>query len=186
MSRKPRQPQTQRSTISAGILVVALILIAVIQWNNGNLPGFGPTSTTNTPVPTLAATSQAQDIAPAAQPAAQSQAAPTPKVAATNAVPTTQTRHSNLSIVAFTELPPEAQHTIQLIDNGGPFPYSKDGTIFQNRERLLPQQLRGYYAEYTVPTPGASNRGARRIVTGKDGELYYTDDHYASFREVVR
>jgi ribonuclease T1 len=72
--------------------------------------------------------------------------------------------------------------TLDLIERGGPFPYpKKDGTTFGNRERQLPSKPKGYYREYTVPTPGASNRGARRVVQGKSGETYYTNDHYASF-----
>lgn len=81
-------------------------------------------------------------------------------------------------------LPAEAQQTIALIRQGGPFPYPQDGVVFSNRERLLPQARRGYYREYTVKTPGARNRGARRIVRGEAGELYYTADHYASFARV--
>ena len=93
---------------------------------------------------------------------------------------------SGLPLVYFDELPPEAQETIALIDSNGPFPYYKDGVTFQNRERILPRRSNGYYREYTVITPGSDDRGARRIVAGADGELYYTDDHYDSFREVVR
>jgi ribonuclease T1 len=83
-------------------------------------------------------------------------------------------------------LPPEAAATLQLIERGGPFPHRQDGTVFQNRERLLPQKPQGYYREYTVPTPGARDRGARRIVTGGDPPevFYYTDDHYRSFRVI--
>jgi guanyl-specific ribonuclease Sa len=84
-------------------------------------------------------------------------------------------------------LPSEAIETLQAIGRGGPFPYARDGVVFQNRERRLPDRPRGYYREYTVRTPGASDRGARRIVTGGDPPqvYYYTDDHYQSFREVV-
>jgi guanyl-specific ribonuclease Sa len=83
-------------------------------------------------------------------------------------------------------LPPEAVATLELIDRGGPFPYERDGTVFQNRERRLPERPRGYYREYTVPTPGSRDRGARRIVSGGDPPevFYYTDDHYRSFRKV--
>jgi guanyl-specific ribonuclease Sa len=83
-------------------------------------------------------------------------------------------------------LPPEAVDTLALIEAGGPFPYRRDGVTFENRERLLPQQPRGYYREYTVPTPGASDRGARRIVAGGDPPevFYFTADHYRSFRRV--
>jgi ribonuclease T1 len=91
---------------------------------------------------------------------------------------------SGLPSVSVADLPPEARHTLELIRSDGPFPYSRDGVVFQNRERLLPREKSGYYHEYTVPTPGEADRGARRIITGKAGERYYTDDHYASFRVV--
>jgi len=85
-----------------------------------------------------------------------------------------------------TFLPPEAVETLESIERGGPFPYDRDGTVFQNRERLLPERPRGYYREYTVVTPGSRDRGARRIVTGGQPPdvYYYTDDHYRSFRRV--
>ena len=83
-------------------------------------------------------------------------------------------------------LPAEARRTLERIDDGGPFPYEKDGTVFGNFERELPRRERGYYHEYTVRTPGGRDRGARRIVTGGGGEIYYTDDHYASFKAVLR
>ncbi|MFD1936976.1 MULTISPECIES: ribonuclease domain-containing protein [Nonomuraea] len=83
---------------------------------------------------------------------------------------------------ALSSLPPEATKTWRLIQSDGPFPYRRDGVVFQNRERILPQQKRGYYHEYTVPTPGSPGRGARRLVTGAGvDELYYTGDHYRSF-----
>jgi guanyl-specific ribonuclease Sa len=83
-------------------------------------------------------------------------------------------------------LPPEAEWTLQLIQRGGPFPYERDGTVFQNRERRLPDEPRGYYREYTVPTPGSPDRGARRIVVGGEppAVYYYTDDHYRTFRRI--
>jgi ribonuclease T1 len=82
-------------------------------------------------------------------------------------------------------LPPEARETLALIRTGGPFPHARDGVVFGNRERLLPQQPRGYYREYTVRTPGVRDRGPRRIVKGERGELYYTEDHYQTFRRIV-
>jgi len=81
-------------------------------------------------------------------------------------------------------LPPEARQTLELIRKGGPYPYERDGVVFGNRERLLPPRERGYYREYTVATPGLKHRGARRIVVGRGGELYYTQDHYRSFRRI--
>ena len=91
--------------------------------------------------------------------------------------------------VSLAELPPEARDTHRRILAGGPFPYQKDGTVFFNRERLLPPRPRGQYREYTVRTPGARNRGARRIVCGglpptAPEACYYTADHYASFRRI--
>ena len=86
--------------------------------------------------------------------------------------------------VGLEQLPPEARHTLALIKRGGPFPYRRDGAAFGNRERRLPAREQGYYREYTVPTPGAQDRGARRIVAGRGSEYYYTDDHYASFRRI--
>lgn len=90
--------------------------------------------------------------------------------------------------VSVAELPRQGAETYRLILQGGPFPHEKDGTVFGNRERLLPAQKRGYYREYTVPTPGARNRGIRRIVCGgaptRPDACYYTADHYASFRRI--
>lgn len=97
---------------------------------------------------------------------------------------------TSLPPVALVSLPKEAQTTYRLIHSGGPFPYEKDGVVFGNRERLLPLQARGHYREYTVPTPGAKNRGARRIVCGgippnQPNACFYTADHYASFSRIV-
>jgi len=99
---------------------------------------------------------------------------------------TTGSTATDTATVKLSRLPAEARQTVALIDRGGPFPYAKDGVVFGNYEKLLPQQKRGYYHEYTVRTPGSRDRGARRIVTGQDGEIYYTDDHYKSFRTVLR
>lgn len=92
---------------------------------------------------------------------------------------------SGLAYVPVAALPNEARQTLELIDKGGPYPYSRDGVVFGNFEKILPRQDRGYYHEYTVKTPGEKDRGARRIVTGKGDERYYTDDHYKSFRRVL-
>ncbi len=93
--------------------------------------------------------------------------------------------------VSVSALPAQGQQVMGLISQGGPFRYEKDGTVFFNREGLLPRQKRGYYREYTVPTPGLPHRGARRIVCGGEqprapDACYYTEDHYASFRRIVQ
>ncbi len=87
--------------------------------------------------------------------------------------------------ISFKDLPLEARQTLALIRVGGPFADERDGVVFSNREKLLPPRQRGYYREYTVKTPGARDRGARRIVAGGGAQFYYTEDHYRSFRRIV-
>lgn len=95
---------------------------------------------------------------------------------------------TNLPVISARDLPIEARKTLELIKQGGPFPYVKDGAVFGNYEKVLPRQKRGYYREFTVRTPGARNRGASRIIAGGDpvssGEYYYTDDHYVTFSRI--
>jgi guanyl-specific ribonuclease Sa len=91
---------------------------------------------------------------------------------------------TQIPVVSVEKLPPEAQKTLDLIKKGGPFPYDRDGIVFRNREKILLLAPTGYYREYTVPTPGIRNRGARRIVTGQKREAYYTQDHYQSFYRI--
>lgn len=86
--------------------------------------------------------------------------------------------------VTLAALPPEAAQTLALIRRGPPFPFKRDGITFHNREGRLPAQPRGYYREFTVPTPGRSDRGAKRIIAGAGGEFYYTADHYRSFMRI--
>ncbi|WP_159836970.1 ribonuclease [Burkholderia sp. 8Y] len=104
-------------------------------------------------------------------------------------IETRQARNDGFATVAVARLPRQAVETLQLIQAGGPFPYEKDGVVFGNRERLLPRHARGYYHEYTVPTPRARDRGARRIVCGgakrQIDDCYYSDDHYASFKRIA-
>ena len=100
------------------------------------------------------------------------------------------TAPASATTVAVRELPKEGQETYRLIHAGGPFPYEKDGSVFFNRERILPAAPRGHYREYTVKTPGSRDRGARRIVCGgqevrRPEACFYTADHYASFRAIV-
>lgn len=91
---------------------------------------------------------------------------------------------SGLELVRVSVLPPEAAETIDLIKSAGPFPYERDGVTFGNFEGILPERSRGYYREYTVPTPGSADRGARRIVVGSEGEYYWTSDHYRTFQRI--
>ena len=98
---------------------------------------------------------------------------------------------TEVSTIASTALPEQGRNMVRLIYQGGPFRYDKDGSVFGNREKILPAKNRGYYREYTVKTPGERNRGARRIVCGgfapsAPDACYYTDDHYASFRRIVQ
>jgi guanyl-specific ribonuclease Sa len=110
--------------------------------------------------------------------------------AATSATDTTATAlaqpacgdTSSYQKVPLGELPPEASETEDLIASDGPFPHPEDGTVFDNREGILPDCDSGYYHEYTVETPGSPDRGARRIVTGSGGEHFYTPDHYETFQ----
>ena len=102
--------------------------------------------------------------------------------AAVSEVPLQQNQSGGVSL---SSLPEQARDTLKLIKQGGPFPYSKDDTVFSNYEGLLPAKPTGYYHEYTVITPGSPDRGARRIVAGAPGEYYYTADHYRSFKRIL-
>jgi guanyl-specific ribonuclease Sa len=103
---------------------------------------------------------------------------PGPRPADRASMVSAQTR---LPVRVLSELPPQAAQTWRLIQAGGPFPYRQDGVTFGNRERRLSPRPSGFYREYTVPTPGEDDRGARRLITGGSAELYYTADHYVSF-----
>ncbi|WP_018548988.1 ribonuclease domain-containing protein [Streptomyces sp. LaPpAH-108] len=160
-SRAPRAPLPLVPRLFAGLLVVLSVLLAGCAD-----PGAGtaPPGVTRT---TVAATSSA----------------------AVSSGPSTASAPSwakGMATVPASRLPVEAQRTLTLIDKGGPYPYTRDGIVFGNYEGLLPQHPRGYYHEYTVPTPDSRTRGARRLITGQGTEIYYTDDHYNSFRAVLR
>jgi len=105
--------------------------------------------------------------------------------AGTATTPTAVENPSSLPSINASQLPKEARQTLALIAAGGPFPYDRDGVNFGNFEGLLPRKTGGFYKEYTVPTPGESDRGARRIIVGKDSAKYYTPDHYESFTFIV-
>lgn len=139
-------------------LIAAVLLIGLWAWSQR--AGHAPTPAVPASVPS------------ASSPAA----APSP-------VGVRDRRGDEMPPVGAIALPPQAADVLRRIAAGGPFQHRQDGSVFQNRERRLPRQPRGYYREYTVDTPGESDRGARRIVTGGDppSEYYYTDDHYRSF-----
>ncbi|MBS2536841.1 ribonuclease N [Catenulispora sp. NF23] len=99
---------------------------------------------------------------------------------------TSVAKPAGMASIAESALPAEARDVIKRIDDGGTFQYRQDGVTFQNRERRLPSEPSGYYREYTVATPGAADRGARRLILGRKSELYYTPDHYRSFMWVLR
>lgn len=131
--------------------------------------------------------------APAVQSNAQgTAAAQQPSTQATRSVEAKNNADKNNNSIAYGQLPIEARNVIDTIKARGQFPYSKDGSVFGNREKLLPYQPKGYYREYTVITPNSSDRGARRIIAGQgstgdvasSGEYYYTQDHYRSFKKV--
>jgi len=155
--RRPARPRRRRPPTVARIAALSLALVA--------LAGCGATDD-----PT------ATDAGPTG----------TPSVARTVTGPsTTGGVAATRTTIRLSALPPEARTTLDLIDRGGPFPHRQDGTTFQNRERLLPARPVGTYREYTVRTPGARTRGARRLVVDRGGPRYYTADHYRSFRRVV-
>lgn len=103
--------------------------------------------------------------------------------------PTEPPAAADSATIRVSELPRQGQQTLERIRSGGPFPFEKDGSVFGNRERLLPVKTRGWWREYTVTTPGSRDRGARRIVCGgpvrEPHACYYTSDHYASFRKIL-
>lgn len=161
-------------------LVVAILTAVVIWW----LQGDGGTATQEPRTePTASSTPEPTD-----DPTSEAPSLPTPSNTAPASEPPTggTDPDSGLPIVAAADLPPEARDTMALIDQGGPYPYDQDDSTFENREELLPDHPEGYYREYTVETPGLDDRGARRIVAGSGGELYWTDDHYQSFSRIAR
>jgi ribonuclease T1 len=111
---------------------------------------------------------------------------PVPTVATAIPDAAAATPQSGLRTIAESELPAEALETLELIRDGGPFPFRQDDATFFNREGILPDRATGYYREYTVVTRGSPDRGARRIVAGADGDRYYTEDHYDSFRQIAQ
>lgn len=144
-------------------LVAAILTAVLLWWGQGD--GSTPTSVD--------------------EPASSGSVAPTPTASADGDAGGVDPG-SGLPLVALADLPPEARETVDLIDAGGPYPHDEDDGVFGNFEELLPDRERGYYREYTVETPGLDHRGARRIVAGSAGELYWTSDHYQSFERITR
>jgi ribonuclease T1 len=157
-------PQQRRTLRTLGLVLACVLVLGLWWWAERGSSGSG----TDAPGGQTRATA----VAP-------SNGGGTPRQ------PTGGGDTSGLPTVSVSDLPPEARKTVDLIKAGGPFPYDRDGVVFQNRERILPGKQRGYYREYTVPTPGENDRGARRIITGQQGELYWTADHYDSFSVIV-
>lgn len=177
MPRQARTEQDGSPSRSLRLVLIALLFVAavgtiVVLVQRGDATSGGSASPATQPSAT--ASTPAASAAPTRSTTSSSTARPSPQ----NQSPTTR---KGDRLVALSALPPQAQATWRLVQQGGPFPYDRDGVVFENRERLLPSHTRGYYHEYTVPTPGESDRGARRLITGASGELFYTDDHYDSF-----
>jgi ribonuclease T1 len=160
------QPRWRRPQLALLALVLAVVIGYVINAarNSDDHP--------NRPAATTSASSSTTSTIPTA-----ASTGPTRSTGSTRST-------STAGAVMLSSLPPQAAQTVHLIQAGGPFPYSQDGVVFDNNEHLLPSHPRGYYHEYTVVTPAASDRATRRIVTGQAGEYYYTGDHYETFHRV--
>lgn len=165
----------RRRTALTGLIILSLSLVALVA-GLGLVQGggSGQAAATSTAAVTTAAATTAAGAAPTGA---------LPQVTVEDPdVPHTPV--SGLPTVAEADLPREAHETLDLIRDGGPFPYRQDDGTFFNREGILPDQPRGYYREYTVETRGSPDRGARRVVAGDGGDLYYTADHYDSFEQI--
>jgi ribonuclease T1 len=182
----PRTPLWRRLAAVAAAAGILLLSVVGCAMSSGGqpLPGQGTTiaasdaNSTNGNSDSAVGNDQERRKTPTPTPRPRR----TPTATPTRAGPQ---RIDGLPVIYVDQLPREARTTLRLIEQGGPFPYSKDGSVFQNREGILPSRPRGYYQEYTVITPGEDDRGARRIIAGGGGELYYTDDHYDSFGRIM-
>jgi ribonuclease T1 len=172
----------RRVALAVGVVVVAIaVLLLTRQGNHVASPSGGASAGGPLTTVTLAPTPRPPSTAPGGATVAPARTASSGP--ATTRVATTTPK--GVKTVRAADLPPEARTTLRLIASDGPFPYRQDGVVFENREHHLPGMKSGYYHEYTVVTPGSSDRGARRVITGGAGERFYTDDHYATFRLVV-
>lgn len=176
----------QRTTGVLALLLVLAVAVGLWFFTGGDPDGDATAVDTSTAAPLAPSqtsetseTSAGEDPEPAPTATASESAEPS------RTPPPSVDPESGLPTVYLLDLPPEAAETVELIDRGPPYPYSKDGSTFGNYEGLLPDHERGYYQEFTVETPGSYDRGARRIVEGAEGELYWTDDHYASFSRIL-
>ena len=167
----PSRPGSSRSrAVRSAIGLVVLVVLVIVAGRFGIGPLTAEPSTSSTP----------RIMSGASTPCPCGSVAPPSAGSSVDA-------ETGLRWVSLDDLPAEARRTVTLIEKGGPYPYSKDGATFGNRERVLPRQSSGYYREYTVKTPGESDRGARRIVTGdKDRMFFWTDDHYETFQRIRR
>ncbi|GAA2202803.1 ribonuclease domain-containing protein [Sinomonas flava] len=166
-------PALRRLLVAAAVLAVAVAASFLLRAAGDTTAGAGA-------APSSVA-SPSGSASPAVRPSSPAPQRTTPPAAARSAV----ANPSGLAEVRASQLPREARETLALIAKGGPYPYERDGVVFGNFEGILPSRQRGYYHEYTVPTPGEADRGARRIVAGDGGDTYYTDDHYESFRFIL-
>lgn len=164
------------------LLVAAVLLVAwLLVDGTGEEPGGGDGSSASSP--SSSPSSPTHRLTSTTTPTTD----PAPSPTADGQDPGGVDPASGLPVVRLAGLPPQAAATVGLIDRGGPYPEPEhDGGTFENREEILPDRPLGYYREYTVPTPGSDDRGARRIVAGADGELYWTGDHYRSFSRIAR
>ena len=162
------------------LLLTALVVLALLAFGGTGILGQLTESTTQD-----GGSSATPSAGAGTGPAATGSPAAGPGEADAASKPQAQDNPSGLPEVRESALPAEGRRTLVLIRAGGPYRYSQDDQTFGNFERILPRRDRGYYREYTVPTPGESDRGARRIVAGDGGEKYYTDDHYETFRFIA-
>ncbi|MGW3045182.1 ribonuclease [Kitasatospora sp. NPDC001159] len=156
------------------LVVVAVLILAVLAGAGYLLAGKGGSS--HPKAAASAATTAAKPSAPKPSPPSGG-GTPAPGGSWVPADPA-------LADVCRTKLPSQAQDTLALIAKNGPYPYNRDGIVFENRESRLPKKADGYYHEFTVVTPGSNDRGTRRVVTGGSGEQYWSPDHYATFQEI--
>lgn len=151
------------------LLLTGLVVLVVVVFGGAGLLGQQTDSTTPGAASSGTSPARATPSSPAAKPSA----------------PHREANPSSLPEIRESALPAEGRRVLALIRAGGPFQYGQDDQVFGNFERVLPARDRGYYREYTVPTPGETDRGARRIVAGDGGEKYYTGDHYATFKFIA-